>query len=373
MLIKQHLGFQRLKINGTALVSGFQQQLKQLVEVLQIGQQPGLILTGLFFARQPFPDLVVGQTGFGMHDRRVKPMLLDVAEAGDFHFTDHAQTVNLGIQRAQAVRQFFRQHRNHTAREVHRIAAFKAFSIQRRTWLNVVRHIGNGHPQTEAASLGLAIHRIVKVACVFAIDGDEGQFTHVFAVTAQIFFQHGFRQFFRLCLDVIRENMRQTVFAQGNFNFHTGVGVAPQNLRNLAHRRRVLRRLLNQFHHHDLIGTGPHIGMIRNQNVLADFLVFSHDPLVATFTIQAPDQRFIDALQHLDNLAFLAAAPIYAMLTHHDPVTMQDTTHFLFVQKIVARLVFRHKKAESVCMPFNSTNLDLNLLWQAQGTATIQQ
>ena len=63
--------------------------------------------------------------------------------------------------------------------------------IQGGAGFDVMRDIGNRHNQTKTLALAFAIYRIVKVTCVFAIDGDQGQLRQVFA-TALVLITHEF-------------------------------------------------------------------------------------------------------------------------------------------------------------------------------------
>ena len=135
-------------------------------------QHPRLVF-GRLFGGKPIPDLVVSQPRLGVHHRRVEAVLLDVAETGDFHFAHHAQAVHLGVQRTQPVGEFLWQHGNDPAREIHRVAAFQGRHIQRRTRQHIVGHVGDRYPQAEAAPFRLAIHGVVEIAGILAVDGHQ--------------------------------------------------------------------------------------------------------------------------------------------------------------------------------------------------------
>ncbi len=87
----------------------------------------------------------------------------------------HHQPINIGVQRAQSVGQLLRQHRNDTAREVHRSRTILRFDIERIAGLYIVADIGHRDdqpPPLAAARLGnrLAVNRVVEVARIFAVD-----------------------------------------------------------------------------------------------------------------------------------------------------------------------------------------------------------
>ena len=76
---------------------------------------------------------------------------------------------------------------------------------------------------------GLGKHGIIKVACGFAINGDERQLAQIHTAL-NILFPHTSGQLGRQCFRRRRELVRQFVFAQRNFHFHTGVSVIAQHL-----------------------------------------------------------------------------------------------------------------------------------------------
>ena len=88
-------------------------------------------------------------------------MISPVAEMR--HVADHAQALDLRVERTQAVGELLRQHRNHAAREVHRVAALVGVLVERAAGLDVVRDVGDGDDQAVALALPLAIDGVVEV------------------------------------------------------------------------------------------------------------------------------------------------------------------------------------------------------------------
>ena len=68
------------------------------------------------------------------------------------HLADHAQAIDVRIQRAEAVRQRLGQHRAHAVGEVDRRAAQPRLAIERRVGLHVVAHVGDRDEQAEAVA-----------------------------------------------------------------------------------------------------------------------------------------------------------------------------------------------------------------------------
>ena len=174
LLVEDHPGLGGLEVDRAALGARLQQHPEHLVEVFQMRQQfAQLIANGRILLVQGGGDLGVGQPGMREHHRRIEAIGLDLAGQPDAHVADHAQPLDLRIQRTQPVRQLFRQHRNHPSREIHRVAAVAPFMVERAARLHIVRHIGDRDDQPVAAPLPLAIHRIVEILGSFAVDGDQ--------------------------------------------------------------------------------------------------------------------------------------------------------------------------------------------------------
>lgn len=105
----------------------------------------------------------------GAHHGGVEAVFFNIARVSDDHIAHHAQTLDIRIERADAVGQVFRQHRNHTAREVNTGAAFLSVRVDSVIGADIMADIGNRHDQTVIASDFLGKHGIVKIARRFAV------------------------------------------------------------------------------------------------------------------------------------------------------------------------------------------------------------
>ena len=108
-----------------------------------------------------------------MNNGFMKLEAFDGSGRADFHLTHHHQTVDLRVQRTQAVRQFFRQHRNDFTWKIHRGATDHRFTVDGRVFLYIMGYIGNRHEQTKTGCARFTINRIIKVACIRAVDGHK--------------------------------------------------------------------------------------------------------------------------------------------------------------------------------------------------------
>ena len=108
--------------------------------------QRRILLAQILIALQYMPDFGVGQTRVRTHHRFVEFVASQAAFRRNRHLAHHTQAVYLRVERAQAVREHFRQHRDNLRREVHRRTTITRFSVQRRWRTHIVADVGNRDP-----------------------------------------------------------------------------------------------------------------------------------------------------------------------------------------------------------------------------------
>ena len=104
----------------------------------------------------------------------------------DPHLHRQTRAVDMLVQRTQITRQHVGQHRHHAVREIGRIATLAGLAVQRGIRTDIIGDIGDRDPDEEAAgvfrvSIRLGINRIVAVAGINRVDGQQRQATQVFA------------------------------------------------------------------------------------------------------------------------------------------------------------------------------------------------
>ncbi len=118
-------------------------------------------------------DLAVSKPRLGTHDAFEERGSRDLAFAIHPHFTDHAQPIDLGIQRTQPVGQNLRQHRHDAVREIDRRTATSRLRIQRGADVHVVRDVGYRNQQAPAAAGFFTEDGVVKISRIGAVDRYE--------------------------------------------------------------------------------------------------------------------------------------------------------------------------------------------------------
>ena len=212
--------------------------------------------------------------------------------------------------------------------------------------------VGDRDQQAEAVLAAdldrLAIHRIVEVARVFAVDGYQRYVAQVDPVF-EVGVAHFGRQPGGRLQRGVGEDVRHAELAHGDFDFHAGIVKVAQHFDHAAGRLLEARRLLEQFDADDLAG----LGLARrtgDQDVLADALVFRGDQPHAVLIEQAPDDVAVGARRHFDDRAFEAAAAVGTGDLGHHAVAMQHFLHlFIGQEQVFARLV-RNDEAETVAV-----------------------
>ena len=197
VVIENHLRFDAVKFHRAALLAFGQQFLIQFVQGVDLRFQ--IVLLTRFY---PLPHLGVSQAGMRAHHRRIKFVRFHIAHIGDNHVTHHAQALHIGIERADAIGQILRQHRNHTAWEIHTGTAFARINVDAVAIFHIMADIGNRHHQAVVTAHFFGKHGIVKVARGFAINGDQWQLAQIH--TAFAFSRFHIGRYFACCFQACR-------------------------------------------------------------------------------------------------------------------------------------------------------------------------
>ena len=187
--------------------------------------------------------LGIGKARMAPHHRRVKLVGLQRAVLSHQHVADHAQAVHLGVEGAQTVGEFFRQHRDDPTREIDAGGAVIRIDIDGRAVFHIVAYIGNRHQQTP--SLGriftapqrgrFAVHRIIKIACILTVYRHQRHVTEVHA-SGQILRTHRVWQGLGLSQTGCGKFMWDAVFAHRNFDLHARIIHFAQHFADAAYR-----------------------------------------------------------------------------------------------------------------------------------------
>ena len=176
--IADDLRFSGFKIHGAAHSARRQQGFVDVMQIQQI-VDTRLAIQRLWTAGvgQNGRDFGVSKARMAEHHGRVKLIGMHIALGRHQHVTHHAQTLDIGIERAQSVGEFFRQHGNHAAREIDTGRALIGVDIDGAAGFHIVAHIRNRHQQAPALTAthfgGLTVNSVIKVARIFPINRDQ--------------------------------------------------------------------------------------------------------------------------------------------------------------------------------------------------------
>ncbi|MNM57134.1 hypothetical protein D3C81_683270 [compost metagenome] len=346
-VVEHEAHFRGFKLDGAAALACLGQDAIQLVQALDLRQQradEGLGVRVVLAHR--IPHLRVGQARVRVHHRFVELRAGDLPIAAHLHVADKAHAVFLRPQRTDAVGQRLRQHRHHEAGEIHRRRAALRLVIQRCAGTHVVGHVGDGHHQTEAVVVRFAVHRVIEVLGVLAIDGHQRHRTQVHALADhRRLHRHrdggGFVQHFR------REFIRQFVAVDGGFHHQRWGQLVAQHGDDLADRRASRIRRVGQFAHHQLAILRTAGRFTGDLDVALDALVIGHHIVDAGFHAEMADQAVDAAFQHARDAAFAAAPAVDAGDVGQRTVTMHHLAHFVGRQEEIVAAFVRAQEAEA--------------------------
>ena len=218
-------------------------------------------------------------------------------------------------------------------------------------------HVGDRHDEAIAVERalatavlrGLAIHSVVEVTGVFAVDGDERHVGEVDAITL-VGGAHLLGQAGRLRQSLRRETMRHFVLAHRDLDLHAGVVDLAQHFGHAAHRLRIQRRGLGQLDGDDLACGRVRDRVLRDHDVLTVALVFGRHEPDAALVQQAADDGRLAALEDLEHAALGAALAVVAHHARLHTIAMQHRTHFLRRKIEIGLVVIAHDEAVSIAM-----------------------
>ena len=367
VLVANDLRFSGFKIHRAALLARNEQGTIDVVQVEQV-LDAVLALGGLGAARvgQDRCYLGIGKARVAVHHGRVELVGVHLALGGDEHVADHAQALDFGVQGTKPVAELLGQHGDHAARKVHAGGAVVGIDVDGAAGLHVVAHVGNGHQQAPALAAahlgGLAIHGIVEVARILAVDGDQG---HVGQVHTELLVlrAHLVGQCLGLGQALGRELMRHAVLAHGDLDLHARVVHLAQHFGDAAHGLAEQGGRLGQFNDHDLPRLGGAGGPLGDQHILAVALVFGgHEPHTA-FLQQPADDGLRWALHDLGHAPLGTAPAVLAHDAHAHAVLVQDGAHLVRGNIDIAFAIVADDETVSITVPLHAAFDLLRQMW----------
>ncbi len=253
LVVEHYLGLSGLEIDGTSACPRLGEHVVHRVQVLEMRHQCCVFTPqGGILVHQDGGHLEdVSEARSGAHHGFVEAGAAHFAVAAHVHLAHHGQPVHQGVDGAEAVGQHLRQHGDDTIGEIHRVAALLAFMVQRRARQHVMGDVGDRHQHPENVALGFAIHRIVEIPGILAVDGDQRR-----AAQVQAPLLGGFRYLRAQTPDFLfyfrRHHMGQRMGMDGEFRGHARGVAVTHDAGDTADDFAVLAGLLGDGSHHHL-------------------------------------------------------------------------------------------------------------------------
>ena len=250
-----------------------------------------------------------------------------------------------------------RQHGQHAVREIHRGGTLARFIVQSSTGTHVVRNVSDSHQQAPAtATHWRAVHSVVKVAGVFAVNRHQRQIAHIEPRTgsSQI---HGLAEAARLAHHGGGEFCRQLVGDNSGLHSHVRQMLLVDAAGNTPHRVGMARRRLNEFRHHQRAGLRPWCLALagrRHHHTMGKTTVARRDEPHPTFHSKATSDLTRIALQHFDHTAFWTATRINTREPHSDTVAVHHLAHLAGREEYIGRAIVGNQEAETIAMPHDT-------------------
>jgi len=237
-----------------------------------------------------------------------------------------------------------------------------------------MRHVGDRDDQAEAVAAPhfhrLAVDSIVEVARIFAVDRNQ---RHIAQIDAMLHVDgtHFVGQFRGGVEGSLAELVRHAVFAHGDFDFHAGVVDVAEHFDDAPQRLRMAARKVRQLDHHHLPDLRL-LRVLRDQDVVADALLFGRDDQRAVLVQQAADHALVRAVGHLDDMAFGTPAPVITDDTRQHAIVVHDLLHFARRQEQVVLAVVADQKAVAVAMALHAARDEVRRMSQLIMAALIE-
>ena len=317
-LVEDDLRLGQVEVDGSAQAALPGELLRQLAGDEQVRHQRGRV--GVRRAAQRRSDLGVGEPRVAAHHRVVEIGLQRPAFGVERQIADHAEAVDVGVERADAVRQALGEHRQHGAGKVDAGAAAQAFAIERTARPHVVGHVGDGDHQAVAGAHARDVDGVVEVARVLAVDGDERQRAQI-AAADDVLGAHVRGHVLRCEQGRRIELVGEAGSVRRGEDLEAWIAARAEHLHDVALQltaRAAAVALQPHLDHVVLIGAV----VARHDDVLGETAVVGNDPGRLALRLVGAERELPAALDHLDHLA--RGAPVAALgAAHADHVAVE--------------------------------------------------
>src|SRR5690606_13349479 len=228
-----------------------------------------------------------------------------------------------------------------------------------------MRNIGDSHQEAPSAAGGLAIHRVVEVAGIGAIDGHE---RHIPEVCAPLLVALGnvLLVLRDLPLDFLWPGEGNGVGMNGDIGGDPFLLRLTDDLHDAAGRLLHVGRIIQYAGNDDLSRLRVARFSLRNEHAVRDFRIIRHDYPDTAFqyelTRDVPDPAF----ENFDHLAFRAAAVVAADDLDRNAITVDQRAHLPRRKVDIVLAVLAQDETEAVAVSADHACDQFELLRQAK-------
>ena len=232
--------------------------------------------------------------------------------------------------------------------------------------------VGDGDDQPVTAGSFLRPDRIVEVAGVLAVDRDQRQFAQVDppGTALRVHFAPVLARFAqRFGGEFVRQSMRCDREVDG------GVGTATlrQNARDPPDRIAIAARLLDDLRDREIAVLRRANLLRRDHDAMADALVVRHQESDTRLQRESARNLLRAAFQHVDDRALGAAAFIATRHACGSAIAVHQQAHLAIRQEEIIATGVRREKPETVAMPADRADNELQAVDQAILFGAIEQ
>ncbi len=270
--------------------------------------------------------LLVGQALRAADDRAPEARATHPRLGVEFDEGGERQAIHLRLQRADAVAEPLRQHRDDAIGEIHAVAAPLRLAIERRAGRDVMRNVRDVHVQAPAAP-GDRLHLdgVVEILRVVRIDREHRPRPQILATRPRRR-RHGLGDGLRLGLHLAGKLQRQVVLADDRKHVDPRAVGRPERFDDDAFQRMIPRSPRLDAHHHLPAGQGLRPRGLRilhaHVNALREARVVGNDLVHMALGLERADEGVAESLDDLDDaglgaLAASAGRPAARGPAHH--------------------------------------------------------
>ena len=249
-------------------------------------------------------SLLVGEAAVRADDRTAEPLVFHVSFLVHFKDGREGELLFVRTQGADVVAQDLGQHGNHPVHQIHRSTAVVGFVVQRSTFLDVMRNVGDVHPDEVVAVFQFVERKgIVEVLGVGRVDGKGRRVPHV-APTGDLLLGDFDGQGGGFGFDLLRKTVRKPVFGQDGVDLHFVFAGTSQDVEDTADGVVGLVGPLGDFDHDFVAVVRLADAFLGDVEIDADAVVVRDDESEVVREFQPPDELRLGAGDDLDDLAF---------------------------------------------------------------------